>query len=76
MKRQQDFKLLPAYTILSETIGMSWFVACPDLSQSSLTRAVQAETLDKKFEKPLRQHLDTYRAIVTVCAIVSTERQP
>ncbi|KAJ7937264.1 hypothetical protein B0H13DRAFT_2226645 [Mycena leptocephala] len=25
---------------------------------------VLAETLDKKFEKPLRQHMDTYRAIV------------
>ncbi|KAJ3563008.1 hypothetical protein NP233_g9221 [Leucocoprinus birnbaumii] len=25
---------------------------------------VLAETLDKKFEKPLRQHLDTYKAIV------------
>jgi len=27
----------------------------------------QAETLDKKFEKPLRQHLDTYKTIVNVC---------
>ncbi|KAF9076411.1 hypothetical protein BDP27DRAFT_1379955 [Rhodocollybia butyracea] len=26
---------------------------------------VLAETLDRNFEKPLRQHLDTYRAIVT-----------
>lgn len=28
---------------------------------------LQAETLDKKFEKPLRQHLDTYKTIVNVC---------
>lgn len=28
----------------------------------------QAETLDKKFEKPLRQHLDTYKTIVNVCS--------
>lgn len=26
----------------------------------------QAETLDRNFEKPLRQHLETYRTIVTV----------
>lgn len=27
---------------------------------------IQAETLDKQFEKPLRQHLENYRTIVTV----------
>ena len=27
---------------------------------------IQSETLDKNFEKPLRQHLDTYRTIVNV----------
>ena len=32
----------------------------------------QAETLDKKFERPLRQHLETYRTIVTVRAVVVT----
>ena len=27
---------------------------------------LQADTLDKQFEKPLRQHLESYRSIVTV----------
>ena len=26
----------------------------------------QAETLDKQFEKPLRQHMENYRTVVTV----------
>lgn len=30
----------------------------------------QAETLDKSFEKPLRQHLDTYKTIVHVRRLV------
>jgi hypothetical protein len=35
-----------------------------------LTSFVQSETLDKQFEKPLRQHLDTYRSIVHVRALL------
>jgi hypothetical protein len=37
-------------------------------SRHPLIPFVQSETLDKQFEKPLRQHLDTYRAIVHVSA--------
>ena len=64
---------LQAASGLHHLIGNHWHVLVRGtfgLSRSSLT-PVQAETLDKKFEKPLRQHLDTYRAVVTVRVIVS-----
>ena len=64
---------LQAASGLHHLIGNHWHVLVRgtfEPSRSSLT-PMQAETLDKKFEKPLRQHLDTYRAIVTVRAIVS-----
>ena len=31
-----------------------------------ILNASQAETLDKQFEKPLRQHLENYRYVVNV----------
>lgn len=31
-----------------------------------LCTGLQADTLDKNFEKPLRQHLETYKTIVNV----------
>jgi len=36
------------------------------LQEARLPDRFQSETLDKQFEKPLRQHLDTYRVIVNV----------
>jgi hypothetical protein len=35
-----------------------------------LRPCLQAESLDKSFEKPLRQHLDTYKTIVNVRRLV------
>jgi len=48
---------------------MYWCVESSNYPREILEHVHQAETIDKKFEKPLRQHLETYRTIVTVCAI-------
>lgn len=40
------------------------------LYQRSNIVLTQAESLDKSFEKPLRQHLDTYKTIVHVRRLI------
>jgi len=50
------------HVLVRETPFHTW-----TLSQGArLPDLFQSETLDKQFEKPLRQHLDTYRVIVNV----------
>lgn len=45
---------------------MSWYVTRALHVPRIPTVSSQSETLDKSFEKPLRQHLETYRTIVHV----------
>jgi hypothetical protein len=68
MRRELAFKLHQDYIILLAIIGTYWCVRSSNHSFEMLEWVYQAETVDKKFERPLRQHLETYRTIVAVRA--------
>ena len=36
--------------------------------------APQADSLDRKFEKPLKHHLDGYKSVVVVCVFLGSLR--
>ncbi|KAF5387960.1 hypothetical protein D9615_000191 [Tricholomella constricta] len=58
---------LQAASGLHHLIGNHWHVLVRHPSSeylANLEALLQAETIEKKFERPLRQHLDTYRTIV------------
>ena len=64
-KRVHAYWPLPDCIISWAITGTSWCVAF-HLSLPLSDHYLQADTIDKTFEKPLRQHLDTYKTIVNV----------
>jgi len=62
---------LQAASGMHHLIGNLWHVLVSEYLRSlegvSNLHICQSESLDKKFERPLRQHLEGYKAVVAVC---------
>ncbi|KAG5646420.1 hypothetical protein DXG03_003470 [Asterophora parasitica] len=64
MRQERGCRLHLDFTISLGTTGMFWYVEPPFRGHAGYEPPTQAETIEKQFERPLRQHLETYRTIV------------